>query len=121
MSLSVFIVSFIAGAAAALGLGGGTFLIIYLTVFAGTAQSAAQGINLIFFIPSAAAAVWLHSRGGLVDWKKALPAAAAGVLSAALCSFAANNIDPVRMRRLFGAFILLAGMKMLAEKNEKRR
>ena len=57
------IAGFISGTAGALGLGGGGILVIYLTVFAGVEQFQAQGINLLFFIPSAAIAVFLH-------WKK---------------------------------------------------
>ena len=63
--MAVTAVAFLAGMAAAMGLGGGSFLIIYLTVFAGVSQQAAQGINLVFFIPAAACAVWLHTRNRL--------------------------------------------------------
>lgn len=48
--MAVTAVAFLAGMAAAMGLGGGSFLIIYLTVFAGVSQQAAQGINLVFFM-----------------------------------------------------------------------
>ncbi len=118
MSGVVIIVSFLAGITAAMGLGGGMLLIVYLTLFAGFTQQSAQGINLVFFIPAAAAALWLHSRAGLVDWKRALPAAAAGAVLAAVCAYAANIMDPQIIKRLFGAFILLGGMKTLAQKKQ---
>jgi hypothetical protein len=118
MSFTVFLISFLAGVSASLGLGGGMFLIVYLTVFAGISQTEAQGINLIFFIPLSTAALWLHARNGLVEWKKILPAVLSGALSAAFFSFAANNANPVWTRRFFGVFVLLAGMKFLSEKRK---
>ena len=45
--------AFLTGIFASMGLGGGMVLIVYLTVFAGFSQIAAQGINLVFFIPIA--------------------------------------------------------------------
>ena len=109
-----------AGMAAAMGLGGGSFLIIYLTVFAGVSQQAAQGINLVFFIPAAACAVWLHTRNRLVDWKSALPAMIAGAATAIISANIAMKIDGDISRKLFGAFVLIMGMKMLSEKPKSR-
>ena len=42
----------LSGVIGAMGLGGGGVLIIYLTLFLGMEQGIAQGVNLIFFIPS---------------------------------------------------------------------
>ena len=101
-------------------LGGGSFLIIYLTVFAGVSQQAAQGINLVFFIPAAACAVLLHTRNRLVDWKSALPAMIAGAITAIISANIAMKIDGDISRKLFGAFVLIMGMKMLSEKPKSR-
>lgn len=114
--MTVTAVAFLAGMAAAMGLGGGSFLIIYLTVFAGVSQQAAQGINLVFFIPAAACAVWLHTRNRLVDWKSALPAMIAGAATAIISANIAMKTDGDISRKLFGAFVLIMGMKMLSEK-----
>lgn len=48
------IVAFLTGITASMGLGGGFILVIYLTIFAQMPQLAAQGVNLIFFLPIAA-------------------------------------------------------------------
>ncbi|MCD7741641.1 MAG: sulfite exporter TauE/SafE family protein [Ruminococcus sp.] len=112
------IISIASGAAAAMGLGGGTFLIVYLTVFAGINQTAAQGINLVFFIPCAALALWYHTKSGLVIWKAAVPALIAGSISAALFSILANSVNESMSKKLFGAFILIMGMKTLSQKRE---
>ena len=59
-----FIAALLTGIFASMGVGGGMILIIYLTVFGGFDQLAAQGINLIYFIPIALLSVILHSRNG---------------------------------------------------------
>lgn len=117
--LWVSVISLLSGIAAAMGLGGGTFLIIYLTVFAGAAQTAAQGINLVFFIPAAAAALWLHSRNGLVEWRSVIPALLGGVVTAVIFAQFANSIEPWMIKKLFGVFIVLAGMRIFINSRRK--
>lgn len=116
----VFIISLLSGAAASMGLGGGTFLILYLTIFAGMNQTAAQGINLIFFIPSAAAALYFHTKNKLVNWKKIAPAAIAGTIFAVMFSYIANAAEQDVIRRLFGVFVTVMGMKTLSDSVRKR-
>ena len=45
----------ITGILSAFGIGGGSLLLIYLTSFAAIDQHQAQGINLLYFLPAAAA------------------------------------------------------------------
>lgn len=65
-----------------MGLGGGMILILYMTLIAGMEQLTAQGVNLLFFIPIATAALIIHTKNKLVKWKKIVPAIICGVLSA---------------------------------------
>ena len=46
-----------AGVLSGFGVGGGTLLLVYMTAFAGLDQRLAQGINLLYFLPSAAMAL----------------------------------------------------------------
>ena len=108
-----FIAAFFTGIFASLGVGGGMILIIYLTVFAGFDQLAAQGINLVYFIPIAALSVILHSRNHLIEWKKIIPSIRAGIVFAALGTFAAKYIGSPGLKKIFAVFILLIGIKEL--------
>ena len=59
----------VTGVLSAFGIGGGSLLLIYLTAFAALDQHQAQGINLLYFLPAAAAALagdqpLTHPRGG---------------------------------------------------------
>lgn len=116
MMIWSFIAAFLTGIFASLGVGGGMILIIYLTVFAGFDQLAAQGINLVYFIPIAALSVILHSRNHLIEWKKILPSIMTGVAFAALGTFAAKYIGSPGLKKIFAVFILLIGIKELFSK-----
>jgi hypothetical protein len=54
------------------GVGGGTLLLLVMTLFLGVDQRTAQGINLLFFLPTAISALLCHWREGYLDvptWK----------------------------------------------------
>lgn len=116
----ITVIAFLSGIAASMGLGGGTVLILFLTMSEGLSQRAAQGINLVFFIPAAMLSLWLHSKNGFIEWKKIIPAMITGTVTAFICATAANSIPQGVSRRLFGAFILLMGMRSLASAHRKK-
>ena len=108
-----YIAAFVTGVLASLGVGGGMVLIIYLTVFGGFDQLSAQGINLIYFLPIALLSVIIHSRNGLVEWKKILPSLVTGVIFALAGATLARYIGSPLLRKIFAGFILLIGVKEL--------
>lgn len=104
---------FLAGIAASMGLGGGFVLIIYLTLFAGTGQTEAQAINLLFFLPAALLSIIMHTKAGLIEWKMIPVAAAAGVFGALLGLFTGLTASEGYIRKLFGVLLLIVGLKEL--------
>lgn len=117
-STALFIVAFIAGVAASLGLGGGVILILYMIFFTQIPQLTAQGINLIFFIPIAILSIILHRKNGLVKLKGILPAIMCGCIFSAISSLIATQIPTNLLSKLFGIFILTIGIKELVKKNK---
>lgn len=111
------LIALLAGAAAGVlsgfGVGGGTLLLLYLTAFAGVEQHLAQGINLVYFLPAAAAALPSHIKNGYVDRSAALPAILAGLAAAGLCAWVASGLDTGLLRRCFGGFLLVVGLREL--------
>ena len=82
----------ITGILSAFGIGGGSLLLIYLTSFAAIDQHQAQGINLLYFLPAAAAALPAHHKHGLLDKKVILPAILAGLAAAGLAAWLSLSI-----------------------------
>lgn len=111
-----FTAAFLTGIFASLGVGGGMILIIYLTVFGGFDQISAQGINLIYFIPIAALSVIIHTKNGLIHWKKIFPAIIAGTAFSAAGAVAAKYFGSPALKKIFAVFILLIGVKELLYK-----
>ena len=114
-----FIAGLLAGAAGAMGIGGGSVLLIYLTLVAGLPQLEAQGINLLYFLPTALCAVVLHAKNRLVDWKTAVPAALAGCVTAVGGALLATWLDAGILRKCFGGFLLLVACNELFFKRKK--
>ena len=115
-SLFGIIAGLLAGTAAAMGLGGGSVLLIYLTVFAGVNQITAQGINLIFFLPTAAFAVFIYAKRGVIRWKIILPIMLFGALATIFSSWAVSFISPDIIRKIFGGLIIIYGLLELFKK-----
>ena len=62
------------------GVGGGTLLLLVMTLLLDVDQRTAQGINLLFFLPAAASALFVHRKNGYLDrptLHAAIPPAAA--------------------------------------------
>lgn len=112
------VVSWLGGAAAgcatgllsAFGLGGGTLLLLWLTLFAGVQQQTAQAINLLYFLPVSAASLPAHFRGGYLKLRPVLWAAGAGAAAAAAAAFLATGLETGLLRKLFGGYLLIMGL-----------
>ncbi len=105
----------VCGVLSGYGIGGGSLLLIWMTQVSGLEQAAAQGVNLLYFLPTSAAAVVSHFKNGLVEKRAALWMAVPGMVTAAGAAFAASCVDPSLLRRLFGIFCVLVGVKMLVK------
>lgn len=104
------------GVLSGFGIGGGSLLMLYLTILAGMDQRVAAGINLLYFLACAPAALVSHIKNGLVEKRAALWCAAAGVLCAAGGSALAARIDLSLLRRGFGVLLLYIGIREIFTK-----
>ena len=108
-----------ASVVSAWGVGGGTLLLLVMTLFLGVDQRTAQGINLLFFLPTAASALVCHARGGYLD-KPTLKAAVPGAVAAALAgAWISNAVDVEVLRKPFGVYLLLSGASLVWPKKNK--
>ena len=106
----------VTGVLSGFGVGGGSLLLIYMTSFAGVAQNQAQGINLLYCLPAAAAALPAHFNNGYVEKKALPPAIAAGLACSALAAWAAPALEVEVLRKCFGVFLLVIGTRELFRK-----
>lgn len=107
-----------AGVLSGFGVGGGTLLLLWLTMVQGMGQLQAGGINLVYFAACALPALWGHLRRGLVDSSAALWSALAGAPACVAASLAASQLEVTLLRRAFGIFLLAVGLRELFSKTE---
>ena len=93
------------------GVGGGSLLVLYLTAVAGVEQTVAGGINLLYFIGCAPAAIIGHIRNKMIEWNSALWCIIGGIPTAVTAALIVGNMDTDLLRRLFGVFLLIIGIR----------
>ena len=95
------------GIVSGMGIGGGAILIPALTIFLGLEQQAAQKINLLYFLPTAAIALRTHAKNGSIEKSGLLHLTLYGLIGAGVGAFVAVQIDGGYLRKGFAAFLLL--------------
>ena len=99
----------LSGIMSGMGFGGGVILIPVLTLLLGFGQKSAQGMNLLYFIPTGAAALWVHIKNKNIEVGLAWAIAAYGVIGAFCGASLAYIIPADILRRVFGALTVLVG------------
>ncbi len=107
------------GVLSGFGIGGGTLLLIYMTSFAHLDQNLAQGINLLYFLPTAATALFYHRKNGYLKKEAAWPTILCGLAGTALAAWLATALDVAVLRKCFGVFLLFVGFHELFRKKAK--
>ncbi len=111
MWLLAVLIGAVTGILSGMGIGGGTLLVLYLTAVLDTAQNAAAGINLLYFLGCAPSSLVLHIREHRIRWNVALWTAASGAVTALAASLLAPDPTPDWLRRGFGVLLLFIGFR----------
>lgn len=111
---------FLTGVLSGFGIGGGTLLLLWLTMVSGMDQVKAGGVNLLYFVCCALPALWGHWKNGLIEKKAVLWCAAAGLPACIAAAIVANWLDVTLLRRMFGVFLLFIGFRELFSKKENQ-
>lgn len=109
------------GFLAGLGVGGGSLLMLWLTVVLGTQYTTARTINLLFFIPTALISCFFRRKQNTLDFRKILPAMICGTVSAAVFSLLSSHLELEMLKKLFGILLLITGLRELFYRPRKAR
>lgn len=115
----------ISGIVTGLGMGGGTVLILLLSLFMGLEQHIAQATNLVFFIPTSIAAILTNLKQKNVNLKLAINIASFGIIGAIIGAIISNNISSENLKKYFAIFIFIIALHEIYElykeyKNNKK-
>ena len=114
------LVGTVLGFLSGLGVGGGSLLILWLTLVISMDQATARSLNLLFFLPAAAVACLFRWKQDILPIRKVLPAIAAGCLSALALSFLSRSLDTALLKKFFGILLLFTGARELLWKQKAK-
>lgn len=112
----MLIVGTLLGFLSAIGVGGGSLLMLWLTLVLELEHTVARGINLLFFIPSALIASFFRWKQGSLEIRSILPGILAGCIAAGICSYLSRSMDISVIKKLFGILLLFTGLRELLYK-----
>lgn len=120
------IIGLISGIVGGLGMGGGTILILLLTLLSNVEQHIAQGINVIFFVPTAIAAIIMMVKNKNIKFKIGVPIFLWGLLGAFIGATISSNLEVGILRKCFGVFLIIIAIYQTYSfykryRNEKKR
>ena len=101
------------GFMAGIGIGGGSLLILWLTLVVGLDPHTARCINLMFFIPCALCSCLFRLRQGDIPIKKLIAPILLGAIMAGIFSFISGDLDTALLRKIFGWLLILTGLREL--------
>jgi uncharacterized membrane protein YfcA len=119
MSISTILILIIVGLLAGIlsgivGIGGGLLMIPMLIFFLGLSQHAAQGTSLAVMLPPIGIlAAMNYYKAGFIEWKFAFIIAAAFIIGGYFGSKFAVSVSPVLLKKIFGAVLFVAAVKMI--------
>lgn len=109
------------GYLAGLGIGGGSLLILWLTLVLNMDPGTARAINLMFFITAAGSVSLLRWKKGTLQIKTLLPGIIAGCIAAGVTSALRFAIHQELANKLFGILLLATGLRELFYRPRKAK
>lgn len=115
------LIGVVLGFLAGLGTGGGSLLLLWLTLMMGIDSEIARTINLLFFLTAAGSVSIIRFKKGTLDFKRILPGILAGCLSAAVFSILGRYMDSILLKKAFGVLLLFTGFRELVYRPRNAR
>lgn len=116
------LIGVISGIVGGMGMGGGTVLILLLSLFLNIEQHIAQSTNVIFFVPTAIAAIIVSLKNKNIRLKAAIPICLWGMLGAFAGAYVSTHMNMGILKRCFGGFLILIAIYQTYEYiKEKKR
>lgn len=122
MNIEVFIlmlISMIIAILSGLGVGSGGLFVIWLTEIYGINAVQARGMNLLFFVCSATAAMIVHFLKGKIKPKLVAWLTPFAFLGTIVGIYAGQLINPSLLKKIFGIMLVFAGSLTLFRKKYK--
>ena len=101
----------ILGFLSGLGIGGGSLLLVWLTLGMGMDSFTARGINLLFFLPAAIVSCGFRWRQGSLQFGRILPSILGGCMGAIFGTWLSVNLNTEILKKGFGILLIFTGLR----------
>ena len=101
------LIGLISGIISGTGMGGGTILILLLSIFMGLDQHVAQATNLVFFVPTAIAAIFISLKKKIIDLRAGVVVIIVGVVGSTIGAIISSKMNVNLLKKFFGIFLLI--------------
>lgn len=107
------LVGLLLGFLAGLGIGGGSLLMLWLTLVLQIQYPTARAINLLFFLAAAGSVCLYRFKQGTFRFHAILPAIIGGCIAAGVFSWLGKCIELDMLKKVFGILLLFTGLREL--------
>jgi len=101
-----------------LGVGGGVVLVPMMVFLLGIGQHMAQGVSMLFIVPTALSGLFYLFRHKLVDLRVAMFVASGAVVGTLVSANFVQYIPAADLKKLFGVFVIYTGIRMVMPKKK---
>lgn len=102
-----------------LGVGGGSLLLLWLTLISGLDITQARIINLMFFLPAAVISCTIRFQRGEINIKPLLPAILAGCTASIIFTAVSSSLNVTILKKGFGLLLTATGIRELCYRFRK--
>lgn len=115
------LIGLLLGFLAGLGIGGGSLLMLWLTLVLQLQYPTARAVNLLFFLAAAGSVCLYRLKQGRFRFQALLPAILGGCIAAAAFSWLGKQINLELLKKLFGILLLFTGLRELTYRPKKAK
>ena len=122
--MTEFIITFLIALIVGLGVGGGGFFVIYLTLCRNYPQLIAQGTNLLFFLACSLSSLFIHLKKRRIQLNILVPVVGLSIVGTLVGSYLVSLVSPEIPKVILGIILSVSGAISLiriirAEKKKK--
>jgi uncharacterized membrane protein YfcA len=100
---------------ALLGVGGGVVMVPFIVLALSVGQHTAEGTSLLVIVPTAAVGVIAHHRSGFVSFLSGALMGVGGIVGSFIGAAIALEFSAGFLETLFGAFVIMMGVRLIVQ------
>jgi len=101
------LIGLVSGVVTGFGMGGGTILILLVSIIWGIDQHVAQSTNLVFFVPTAIASIITNIKQKCIDYKLGITIGFFGIIGSIIGAQVSIHTEASKLKKYFAIFLII--------------